>query len=137
MANLIEHEGIITHIYPGHIRVRIVQNSACSGCHAASACTLSDKKEKDIDINTVDTDAYRCGDRVTVGMAATLGKKAVLLSAIYPFCCLFLILLLALYLTGNEIWSGITALASLIPYYIILYLFRNKIKKEFVFTLRR
>jgi hypothetical protein len=98
---------------------------------------LSDKKEKDIDINTVDTDAYRCGDRVTVSMAATLGKKAVLLSAIYPFCCLFLILLLALYLTGNEILSGIIALASLIPYYIILYLFRNKIKKEFVFTLRR
>lgn len=42
----IEHEGIITGISKSHIFVRIIQHSACAGCHAASLCTTTDQKEK-------------------------------------------------------------------------------------------
>ena len=39
----IEHEGIITGISKSHIFVRIIQHSACAGCHAAS---LHDNRPK-------------------------------------------------------------------------------------------
>ena len=46
----IEHEGIITGISESHIFVRIIQHSACAGCHAASLCTTTDQKEKIIEV---------------------------------------------------------------------------------------
>ena len=50
----IEHEGIITGISESHIFVRIIQHSACAGCHAASLCTTTDQKEKIIEVEKCD-----------------------------------------------------------------------------------
>ena len=41
----IEHEGIITGISKSHIFVRIIQHSACAGCHAACARQPTKKKK--------------------------------------------------------------------------------------------
>ena len=42
----IEHEGIITGISKSHIFVRIIQHSACAGCHAASlSLSTTDQKK--------------------------------------------------------------------------------------------
>ena len=43
---MIEHEGIIEHIDGNHIKVRILQQSACSACHAKGYCTAADSSEK-------------------------------------------------------------------------------------------
>ena len=42
----IEHEGIITGISKSHIFVRIIQHSACAGCHAARQPTKKKKSSR-------------------------------------------------------------------------------------------
>ena len=50
MSQIIEHSGIVQHIDGKHIRVQILQESACSGCHAKGACTAADMKDKYVDV---------------------------------------------------------------------------------------
>jgi len=37
--------------------------------------------------------------------------------------------------TGDELLGGLAALGMLVPYYLLLYFFRERIKKSFSFTI--
>ena len=63
MSQIIEHTGVINQITGNHIRVSIIQQSACSGCHAKGACTATDMDEKMIDIESSDS-SFKVGDMV-------------------------------------------------------------------------
>ena len=68
--------------------------------------------------------------------STSMGMKAVMVAFVIPF----LVLLAALFITmritdGNEPVSALIALVTLIPYYIIIYLIRNRLSKTFTFTL--
>ena len=49
MSDIIEHQGTVESIVGSHIRVRIVQTSACATCAAHKFCNSSESKEKMID----------------------------------------------------------------------------------------
>ncbi len=137
MTDTIKHLGTVESIEGTHIRVRIVQTSACSSCTAKSYCRSSESKEKLIDIYESDASAYHVGQSVTIYGTMSMGMRAVFLAFGVPF----IILIIALFVTysytgGNEVLSGIAALASLIPYYIIIYFCKDKLKKKFSFTLK-
>ena len=51
MNNNIKHLGIVESIDGSHVRVKILQSSACSSCSAKSHCNVSETKEKIIDIH--------------------------------------------------------------------------------------
>ncbi len=55
MTDIIEHHGIVENINGSHLKVRIVQTSACAACSAKGHCALADTKEKLITVNTADT----------------------------------------------------------------------------------
>ena len=44
-------------------------------------------------------------------------------------------LLAVLLLTGNEGWAALGALAALVPYYALLWLWRDKMRQQLVFTI--
>ncbi len=46
MSQIIEHEGVVTGLEGKKAFIKIEQTSACSGCHAKTFCTASDKTEK-------------------------------------------------------------------------------------------
>ena len=50
MADIIKHQGIVENINSSHIKVRIVQTSACAACSAKGHCASADTKEKIIDV---------------------------------------------------------------------------------------
>ena len=50
---MIEHQGIITSISDKKISVKIIQQSACSTCHAKGACMAADSKEKVVEVTDV------------------------------------------------------------------------------------
>ena len=50
MNRKIKHSGIIESIGKDFIRVRIIENYACSECSVASHCNASDMKEKIVNI---------------------------------------------------------------------------------------
>lgn len=136
MNDTIKHQGIVESIEDSHVKVKILQSSACSSCSVKGHCNLSETKEKIIDIYDINAQNYFIGQNVTVCTTTSMGMKAVFLAFILPFMFLFIVLFFAMEISdGNEPFSALVSLCSLIPYYIIMYLCRNKISKSFSFRL--
>ena len=132
MTNTIEHQGVIISIDGSIAHVKIEQTSACASCHVKSVCGASDKSEKIIDANIMD-DTLKIGDEVTIIGQKSLGVQAVLLAYVLPFAMIVAVLFIVNIFTVNELIIGTCALASLIPYFAILRLMRNKIQAKFQF----
>lgn len=132
MQNTIEHQGVIISIDGKVARVKIEQTSACASCHVKSVCGASEKSEKIVDANLLDT-SLKIGDQAIVIGQKSLGIQAVLLAYVLPFIVIVSMLFIVNIFTTNELVIGTCALASLIPYFAILRLMRNKIQAKFQF----
>ena len=132
----IEHKGRIDFIDNDKINVSILAVSGCASCHAKGVCTAADMQEKSIEIYDF-TNQYQVGEEVNVVLKQSLGFRALFLGYVLPFILIFLILIILTLITNNEAISGIGALSILVPYYIILYALRNKIRKKFTFSIKK
>lgn len=132
MTNTIEHQGFIIEINNNIAHVRIEQTSACASCHVKSVCGASEKTEKIIDANIADN-TLKVGDQVTIIGQKSLGFQAIILAYILPFVVIIASLFIVNIFTTNEVVIGTCALATLIPYFAILRLMRNKIQAKFQF----
>ena len=132
--DVIRHRGVVSGINPGSLKVTIVSESACAACHAKGFCNPSDQKETVVDVVT-DGQDFSMGQSVMLIMRASSGIKALFLGYILPFLILLSGLVIFIYFTKDEILSGLLSLALLIPYYFILYRFRDHLKTTFRFEL--
>ncbi len=130
----ITHQGIIDSITDNLIQVKIVNMSACSACHAKGACSVSDQEEKIIDI-IPNGKNYSIGDSVTISSKLQTGFKALFLGYVLPFIIVLFALIIFTALSIKETIAGLIALCTLVPYYFGLYLFRDKVKKSFIFEI--
>ena len=136
MSDIIQHVGTVESIAGNHVRVRIVQTSACATCAAHKYCNSSESKEKMIDVYTKDAVHYQVGQTVKVLGTTSMGMRAVLWAFGVPFVVLVAVLYATWMVTGgNEPLSALSALASLALYYLVLYFCRGKMAKRFVFTI--
>lgn len=134
---MIEHEGIVEKITENNITVRILQQSACSACHAKSACMAADSREKTVDIPN-QFGKFIIGERVIIQGKESMGYKAVLWAFVIPLIILIGMLVLtttAWHMSESE--AALTAILSLTPYYLVLYLLRHKMAKTFTFTIKK
>ena len=132
---LMEHLGRIDAVTPNDIRVVIISQSACASCHAKGACSASDVSEKIVVVSKTNHN-FLVGETVKVLLKQSLGFKALFLAYILPF----IVVITALFSLSSfvsEGIAGILALLSLIPYYAILYFFKNKISKQFNFDIEK
>jgi sigma-E factor negative regulatory protein RseC len=138
MSNIksIEHKGRVDSITDNKIVVSILAMSGCASCHAKGVCSASDMQEKSIEVYDF-SDQYQVGEDVNVILRQSLGFRALFLGYVLPFTLILFILIILTAITKNEAISGIGALAVLIPYYIILFLLRDKIRKKFTFTIKK
>lgn len=137
MSESINHNGRIEKIEGNAVFVRIIQQSACSGCHAQSMCSASEKKEKIIEVNDNNPGRYRVNEEVMVCGQSSLGLQAVLLAFVIPIILVVAAIVAGTYLRWDETASGLTGLLLLVPYYCILYFLREKLKRKFIFTLKK
>lgn len=130
----IDHEGIVQKRDNKSVSVIITAVSACSGCHAEGSCTLSGKEEKLIDIEG----SYNVvpGDKVNILMKQSMGYAALFLGYVFPLIAVITSLILLISLNVPELYAGLSSIAILIPYYIIIFFFRKRINKKFTFTLK-
>ena len=135
-GNAIEHTGVIEDISDNGIRVRFTSFSACASCHAKGVCSASDMEDKEIVVPNTGYDLHT-GDFVSITMKASLGTKAVLIGYVYPFIVLLTILLILNGIGMSELKAGLISLATLVPYYIIVYQLRNRLERTFGFTIRK
>ncbi len=133
MEKFIQHRGIVKNIENNTVFVRIEQESACSSCHARSACLASDKKEKIIAV-TDRSGMFKPGEEVIISVKSSLGMRAVVIAFVIPFIIIVTAVLIGSKISGSEDIGGLAGLFFLFPYYIILYILRDKINKKFIFT---
>ena len=134
---MIEHEGIIEKISGDQITVRIVQKSACSACHAKGACMAADSKEKLVNISDSSGQFYE-KEKVIIEGKESMGYSAVLWAFVIPLIILILTLILSLnYFKLSETEAALSSIIALGPYYLILYLFRNKMANTFKFNIKK
>ena len=74
---------------------------------------------------------------VGITITRNMGNKAVILGYLLPFMLLITLLITVNALGFKEWLSGLVSIASLVPYYLLLYLFRNRLRKSFTFTIRK
>lgn len=130
----VKHNGIVEEVGARYVKVRIVQSSACASCKIANHCTTSEIKVKTIDVYGVDdAEKYIKGQEVVVCASMDVARRALLFGFGIPLVLLVAVVALMLCFTGNEGLSALTGLLSLIPYYIILYVFRSKLQKKLRF----
>jgi sigma-E factor negative regulatory protein RseC len=132
----IEHLGRIQQVSGDTIKVNLINVAACSSCHVKGSCSVSDVDNKVIEVANTGA-AFKPGDSVTVAFNESQGVKALFLGYIIPFIVLMVVLIIAWYLTGNELATALLALGSLIPYYMGLTLFRKKLENTFTFKVSR
>ena len=133
---MIEHKGVIASISGNKLSVKILQESACSSCHAKGACMAADSKEKMVDITDF-TGKYKINDSVIIEGKESMGYKAVFWAFVIPLLILVLTIVLATSVWKlGEMEAAITSIITLAPYYVILYLLRNKMANSFKFTIK-
>lgn len=137
MANTISHAGVIDSIDNGVVHVRIIQHSACSSCKLSSHCTSAESKEKMIDVYTSEASSrFSAGESVNVIAAASVGAKAVIYAFVVPLAIMLAAIIIPVQVFGlSEPLAALTGLASLVPYYTLLYIMRNRLKKVLVFEI--
>jgi sigma-E factor negative regulatory protein RseC len=136
MNETIQHIGVIEKIEPPVVFVRIVQQSACSECHAKSSCSASERKVKLIEVDDY-SGKFHVNEEVRICGRASMGMQAVMFAFVLPLLLVVASLMAGIKLAGNEVTGGLAGLFILFPYYGSLYLMRNKMKKKFVFTLSK
>ncbi|MDR2775107.1 MAG: SoxR reducing system RseC family protein [Tannerella sp.] len=136
MGNNIRHQGIVEKVEKHKVFVRIEQLTACSACHARTVCLASDKNDKIIEVDD-DSGTYAANEHVIVSVRASAGSFAVLTAFSIPLVFVVIAVITGTNRSGNEGAGGLAGLSVLIFYYLILYIFRDKMKRKFVFSLSK
>ena len=133
-SGTIEHDGVVLKSDRNSVAVKITSVSACSGCHADGFCSIADKKDRIIDISG----KYNLlpGEKVTVLMNESMGYTAVMLVYVIPLFLVIAMLMILGSMSLSELITGFGSLAVLVPYYLILWLFRKRITTNFKFTIK-
>ena len=136
-SGTIEHLGVVRYVSDKLVKVSIIPESACGNCHAKGSCSISNTNEKIIEIYKQQNENYSVGEETKVILEQSLGLKALGLGYMLPFLVLFTILIVLTSIGVKEGVAGLLALGSLIPYYFGLSFFRDSLKKEFSFRLKK
>lgn len=119
------------------MQVSIINKSSCASCNLKGSCSVSDIQEKIVDVFTNNSKDFIVGENVDVYYKQSLGFRALFLGYLLPFIVVLITMVIMLETTNKELLSGLVSLASLIPYYLIVYLTRDKIKKTFSFSVKK
>lgn len=134
-SQLVCHEGKVVGFKAkgDSVQVKILSSSACAQCHARGMCTALEMEEKIIDAIPVSREPLKIGDTVVVMMEEKLGWKAIFYGFFLPLIVMVAVLFVSYALGSSETRAALYSLGSLIPYYLLLCVFREKIEKDFIF----
>ena len=135
MKGAVKHTGRVVSVNPKETTVEIVSHAACSECHAASVCGMSEYTEKAIQVPTRPYAGYGVGDEVQVVLKASMGMKAVWIAYFLPLLILLAVALGLIALGVPEVWAGLSGIAAVGVYYLVVWLLRDRLRSEYVFTI--
>lgn len=136
MEHRISHEGIITNINNDSIEIKILSKSACASCNIKSACNMSEMQEKIITIPAPKDKNLSIGQEVKISMGLGQANKAVIFAYVIPVVTLISMIFIFNALKIEEGINALLSISSLLPYYLILFLFRKKLKRKFEYEIQ-
>lgn len=131
----ITHTGIVEYTKGTQAHVRILQESACAGCHARQMCMSADMKEKWMDCEMLTP--MQAGDKVIVEISESMGWQAVVIGYVLPFVVLVAGVTVGVEMGWGEAIAALGSMAVLAVYYFCVWLCRDKIAKSFAFRARK
>ena len=137
MNDKIKHNGTVVSIDPSKVCVRILQTSACSACKVASHCNAAESKEKIIEVSTAASADYVIGDTVVVSTSPSAVSRAMTIAFVFPFLVMVAAVLIALWITSDEILSALIGLGVLVPYYLIIYFLGERVTRGVSFEIEK
>lgn len=135
-TNIIEHEGLVKKVTDDAVIVGIIKNSGCTSCQAKGNCNISEVEEKEIEVAHHGQN-FVIGEAVNVFFRKSLGFRALFLGYILPFLLVLLVLVVMTGFGTNEGLAGLISLGALIPYYIVIYFVKGKLKNTFSFSIEK
>lgn len=132
----ITHKGRIVAIDPEITTVEIISEAACASCHAKGLCGLGEQQVKQVEVRTSAWNPHQIGDEVEVVLKKSMGYKAVFIAYGLPLVVLFVALMVLNSLGVGELYAGLGAIGAVIICYFVIFLFRNKISKDYSFFLK-
>lgn len=135
--NNISHRGRVVEITPELTSVEIISESACASCHARGLCGLGESKSKLVQLPTDPYAGLEAGDEVEVLLSASMGHKAVWIAYVVPFVLLMVSLLMLVGCGVPELASGLAALGCVGVYYLVVWLFRERLRNEYIFNIKK
>ncbi|MBR2193740.1 MAG: SoxR reducing system RseC family protein [Bacteroidaceae bacterium] len=138
MKSRIDHNGVVESIEGNHVKVKILQASACSACQAKAMCASADTKEKIIDVWDNHADSYRVGEQVVVYGSLSMGRNAVYLAFLIPLVLTIVWIVLSLRCFSMGELSAIAGVGViLLVYYLGLWAMNNRLSRTFSFWLKK
>ena len=134
MENTVRYHGVVKEVTHGHLRVSIMKSSACGGCNIKGHCNSAEAKERFVDVDDPEAQSYHVGQEVWIVGSPSMGWKALGYGIALPFLVVFISLFVFSAIMESDLWAALCALGMLIPYYILLYSQREKMKKELSFA---
>ena len=98
---------------------------------------MSEMEEKIIEVAVPPSNDYSIGEQVDIEMKLSSGTRAIMLGYLYPLILLVLTMVIITVSGGSEGVAGLSGILVLLPYYLIIYIFREKIRQGFVFTIKK
>ena len=132
----VSHMGLVEKVEGDKATVRILSVSACSACKSKGACSISEMKEKLVDVHLKETQDVKVGDNVNVAIAQKQGDKAVILAYAIPILVFIGILALLTQQKASELLAGGAAIGGVGLYFLVLRLFKSKIENQFMFYIK-
>ncbi|MBR4157098.1 MAG: SoxR reducing system RseC family protein [Bacteroidales bacterium] len=135
MNQRISHEGIVTSIDNDSVQIKILSKSACASCNIKGACNMSEMKEKIISIPRPEDKNLSIGQEVNISMELSQANRAVIFAYLIPVIILVSMIFILNALKFDEGINALLSIGSLIPYYLIIFLFRDKLKRKFEYEI--
>ncbi len=133
-TDCIDQIGIIEEVKEHSVRVRFQSAPACGSCSAKSLCSPATPDNKIIEIEN-QNEGFTVGESVKISISKKMGFIALFFGYVLPFLLVLCTLIFTISLGIRESLSGLLSISILLPYYFLIYLFREKMNHMFIFTL--
>ncbi len=132
----ISHKGRIISITPEVTEVEIISRSACGSCAVAGLCSAAEVQKKLVEVPTDPEGKYEVGQTVEVCLKQSMGNKAVWISYVFPVAILMILVVSLSDTSIGELYAGLIGIGGVGLYYFFVWLFRDKIAKDYVFYIK-
>lgn len=136
----IDHDAVVVSVdtKQGKVVVKVGETDDCQACPAARLCGLADKtgaRTRTFTVETPEAAEFRPGQKVTLRGTERMHRRAIMTATVIP-CIILVAVMVGIYLlTANQLAAACGGLASMLFFFVLLYLLRNKIKHEFHFSI--